>query len=411
MPLRPHAASSRAALALVAAALFLDSLAQSMSFPVLPRLTQELVGGDPAQAARWVGWLEVGWALPQFLAAPVLGALSDRFGRRPIIVLGAFALAAEMALSVLATDVWVLLLGRGLIGAFGASQAAAFAFAADVTAPDDRTRAFAWLNVALWSGIVVGPAFGGLLAEADLRAPFMAAGALALAAGVYGLLFLPESLKADARTPFRVAAASPWSAFGVLFGSGVLAPLSVVLVVSWLTLQGSDNMVVLYTAHRYGWDALTLGGFVTVTAALGLAVQAGVAARLAGRTPDRTLLLAGLALQAVGLAVMGLAPGSAPFAAGYLLTLFGGIARPALQSLMSSAVGPGAQGRLQGAITAVAGLTSIGAPILFTQAYAWSISGGRPIAWSGATILTGAVLTSLALGLILLVGPRREARS
>ncbi|MDO9245994.1 MAG: MFS transporter, partial [Phenylobacterium sp.] len=188
----PHR-TRRAALIFVAVTIFLDYSAQSISFPVLPRLAQELVGGDPATAARWVGFLEVGWAIPQFLAAPFLGMLSDRFGRRPVILISVFGVGAELVMGALAPTVGWLMAARILCGLTCGAQAAAMAYVADVTPPEERTKAYGWMTAALWSGIIMGPAMGGLLAMHDIRVPFWAAAAVAFLGGIYGIFVLPES--------------------------------------------------------------------------------------------------------------------------------------------------------------------------------------------------------------------------
>ncbi len=395
--------------AVVAVFIFFDSLAQSTAFPVLPRLAQTLLDGDPVATARWVGWLEVGWALPFFFAAPILGALSDRFGRRPIIMLGALGVGLELVINVLAPNVWWLLFGRVLVGISFGSQAAAMAYVADTTAPEQRTAAFARVNAALYGGIILGPLLGGWLAGFDIRAPFWAASAAGLAAFAYAMLLLPESLPETDRAPFRFASNNPGSALALLFGRPELRVLAIVLTLSWLALQSSDNMLVLYTAHRYGWSAFSFGVFVTAMALLGLAAQAWLAETASRRFGDRTLLLGGLALAAAGMLAMGLAPSAWLFCVVAPVAVLGGLARPALQSLMSKRADPHEQGRLQGAIAALTGLVSIVAPIVFTQMYAWSIEPGRPAAWSGGTLLSGAVLSAAALAFaaIGLAGRRR----
>jgi len=395
----------RAALAFVAITVGLDMVAQSISFPILPRLTQELLGGDLPAAARWVGILEVGWAVPMFLAAPVLGLLSDRFGRRPVIVLSVFGVGAELVMGALAPNVWWLLAARVLCGLTCGAQAAAMAYVADVTPPEGRTRAFGWLNAALWSGIVVGPALGGLLATHDLRAPFWAAAAFALANGVYGLLVLPESLaKADRARRLDWSKASPLAAMDLLVRRPGLAILAAVLLLIWLAFQAKDNMLVLYTAYRYGWTPLTFGLFATVLALASIGVQAGLAGRVARRIGEGRAVIVGLGLEVVGLVTMGLASTSVLFWASNLPIVLGGVATPALQSMLSSRVGAEEQGRLQGALGSIASLTSITAPLVFTQMFAWSVGPGRGGGWSGATILVGAALSFAALVLVAVRG-------
>ena len=383
-------AAPRAALVFIAITLFLDMIAQSSSFPILPRLSQSLLGGDTAGAARWVGVLEVAWAIPMFFAAPILGMLSDRFGRRPVVVISVFGVGAELILNALAPNMAWLLAGRMLCGFTCGAQAAAMAYVADVTAPEERTRAYGWMNAAIWSGVIMGPALGGLLTGISLRAPFWAGAGLALAGGVYGLFVLPESLPASDRAPIRWARANPWGAVDLLLQRAGLLTLSAALLLIWLSFQGKDNMIVLYTAHRYGWTPIDLGVFVAALAASSIAVQALLAGRIAAWLGERRAILAGLALQVVGYIGIGLAPTGPLFWAANLPVILGGVSGPALQSLMTSKVAAGEQGRLQGAIGSISSFTSIVAPIGFTQVFAWTIEAGRPAAWSGATILIAA---------------------
>jgi DHA1 family tetracycline resistance protein-like MFS transporter len=386
----------KAALAFVAVSLLLDSLAQSIAFPILPRLAQHLAGGDTAAASRWVGWLEVGWAAPQFLAAPALGLLSDRLGRRPVIVAGVLGVGAELALNALAPNVWWLLAGRMLCGVTCGAQAAAMAYVADVTAPDERAGAFGRMTAAIWAGIIAGPALGGLLARIDLRAPFWAAAGVALLAGVWGLVALPESRPASARGPVDWRGAIPWRSLGLLSRRGALPWLAAALALTWLAFQGKDNMLVLYAAYCYGWDPLRFGLFAAALAGGTIAVQAGLAGRIAQRWGERRATLAGMALQALGMAGMGFAPDGARFIAANALCVVGGVANPAMQALLSREVGPDEQGRLQGAIGQVGSFASIAAPVAFTQLFAWTVSAGRGVGWSGATILVAAAMTILA---------------
>ncbi len=396
MALRLRARFLGAPVHLVSVPVFLDSVAQSITFPILPRLTQSLLGGDMAEAALWVGWLEVAWAAAYFLAAPVLGGLSDHFGRRPSFLVSLAGVAAELLLDVFAPNVWWLLAGRVLCGLTFGAQVAVMAYVADVTEPEKRAGAYGWVNGALFSGIVVGPLAGGILAQVDLRAPFWAGAALASTGAAYVGLVLPESLPKDHRAPFNVSQTAPWDALRFLLARRALAPLAVVLLLTWLAIQSSDNMLVLYTAYRYGWTPLEFGVFVGVAASLSIVVQGWLAGRFVERFGDHRALIAGLSLQALGLTGMGLAGTGILFWTVALGAVFGALARPALQSLMSAAVGPDEQGRLQGGVGAVSSLTSIVAPLVFTQLFAWSIGGAREASWSGATILAGASLSAAA---------------
>ncbi len=394
-----------AALAFVLVTVWLDSLAQSISFPILPRLAQHLLGGDPAAAARWVGYLEVAWAAPQVLAAVALGRLSDRFGRRPVIVGSVFGVGVELIMGALAPSVGWLMAARVLCGLTCGGAAAAMAYVADLTEASERAGRFGWVNAAIWSGVSLGPALGGLLAGLGLRAPFWAAAGLAIGAGVWGLAVMPESLPRSSRAPLRWSGLAPLASLDILVRRQGLATLAAALLFVWLAFQAKDNMLVLYTAYRYGWSAPSFGVFCTVLAGLSILVQAVVAGRAARRFGERRTALAGLTLEAVGLVAMGLAGTSVAFWVANIPIILGGVAAPALQALMSARVGADEQGRLQGALASIASLTSVAAPIGLTQLFAWSIAGGRDPAWSGVTMLLAAGFTVMALAVV--AGSRR----
>jgi DHA1 family tetracycline resistance protein-like MFS transporter len=396
MPSPNARVARRAALAFIAVSVCLDYLAQSISFPVLPRLAQRLLGGDLVAASRWTGVLEVAWAIPQFLAAPLLGMLSDRFGRRPVIVLSLFGVAAELVMNALAPNLAWLLAGRILCGLTCGAQAAAMAYVADITPEEGRASAYGWLNAALWTGIIVGPAAGGGLAAIDLRAPFWVAAGVAVVCGLYGLAVLPESLAPQHRAPLRWTAANPWVAMDLLRRRPGLLALGFAQLLIWLAFQGTSNMMVVYTAFRYAWTPLDFGIIVTALAAANIAVQGGLAGRAVRWLGERRAALAGLGFQALSTAAIGLASTGSLFWAANLLGVVGPIYQPALQSMMTAKVAPDEQGRLQGAIGSISSLTSIVAPIPFTQLFAWTIGQGRPAALSGATMLLGAGLCVIA---------------
>jgi MFS transporter, DHA1 family, tetracycline resistance protein len=400
----PARGGRRAALALIAVSVCLDYLAQSMSFPVLPRLAQRLLGGDLAAAARWTGFLEVAWAIPQFLAAPLLGMLSDRFGRRPVIVLSLFGVAAELVMNALAPSVAWLMAGRILCGLTCGAQAAAMAYVADVTEPEQRAGAYGWVNAAMWTAIIFGPAAGGVLAAIDIRTPFWTAAGVALACALYGLVVLPESLPPERRTPLRWKMANPWGAFDLLLRRPGLLALGLSQLLLWLAFQGESNMMVVYTAFRYAWTPLAFGLFATTLAAANIGMQGGLAGRVTKWLGERPTVLVGLAFQAASMAAMGLAPTGTLFAAAGLAGVVGTICGPAMQAMMTARVARDEQGRLQGAVGSISSLTGIVAPIAFTQLFAWTIAPPRTPIWSGSTMLVGAALCLLAWTVVYAVG-------
>jgi DHA1 family tetracycline resistance protein-like MFS transporter len=391
---------ARAGLGFIAVTICLDVVSHSMVFPVLPRLVESLVGGNASSAARWVGILVAAWSVAQFFAAPVIGMLSDRFGRRPVILISVFGLSLDLVIMALAPNLAWLLVGRLLCGMTAGAQAAAMAYVADITPSEDRAKSYGWLNAAAWTGVILGPALGGLLGSVDPRAPFWAAAAVALGNAVYGFFVLPESLSADRRAAMRWGKANPIGALGLLTSRQGLAPLALVLTLLWFAGYAINSIFVLYTAHRYGWDPMALGIFCSALGAVNIVVQSQLAGRVVNWFGERRTLMGGLVLQVIGFTAVGPAPTSLAFWIANLPMALANVAGPALQAMMTSHVDPDEQGRLQGAMGAISSLTGLFGPIAFTQVFALAIAGGRGPAWSGATILLGAVLSLVAVGLV-----------
>lgn len=391
----------QAGLPFIAITICLDVVSHSMVFPVLPRLVEGLVGGEVASAARWVGVLVAAWSVAQFFAAPVIGMLSDRFGRRPVILISIFGLSLDLAIMALAPTLAWLLLGRILCGLTAGAQGAAMAYVADITPQEERAKSYGWLNAAAWTGVILGPAVGGLMGALDPRAPFWTAAIVALANGVYGLLVLPESLPLDRRAPMRWAKANPIGALGLLVSRPGLPVLSVALLLMWFAMFAMNSVFVLYTAYRYAWNPLALGVFCSALAAVNIVVTSQLSGRAVGWFGERRTLLAGLIAQVIGFVACGLAPNGVLFWIANIPMTLANIAGPALQAMMTAKVEADEQGRLQGAMGGVSSLTGLFGPIAFTQMFALAIAGGRGPAWSGVTILAGGALSLIAALLVL----------
>ena len=249
-----------AAVIFIFVTILLDTLALGVIIPILPKLIESFVDNDTANAARIFGLFGTVWALMQFFFSPILGGLSDRFGRRPVVLLSNFGLAADYVLMALAPSLAWLFIGRVISGITSASISTAFAYITDVTAPEQRAAVFGKIGVAFGAGFILGPALGGLLGGIDPRLPFWVAAGLSFANGLYGLLVLPESLPAERRSPFRWKSANPLGALHLLRSNRVLAGLS---MVEFLCPTGTcvlPSTYVLYATYRYGWDTTTVGG-------------------------------------------------------------------------------------------------------------------------------------------------------
>jgi DHA1 family tetracycline resistance protein-like MFS transporter len=410
LPASPTA--SRARLGFIAVAICLDVTTHTMVFPILPRLVESLAGGQVSSAARWVGVLVAAWSIAQFFGAPVIGMLSDRFGRRPVILISIFGLSIDLAIMALAPNLAWLLVGRILCGLTAGAQAAAMAYVADITPQDERAKSYGWLNAAAWTGVIVGPAMGGLIGALDPRAPFWAAAAVALLNGVYGLFVLPESLPAERRAPLRWASANPIGSLGLVISRPGLPILALILLLLWFAMHAMNSVFVLYTAYRYAWDPMALGIFCSALGAVNIVVTSQLTGRAVTWMGERKTLICGLAAQVVGFTAVGLAPTGVWFWIANLPMALANIAGPALQAMMTAKVDPDEQGRLQGAMGGIASLTGLFGPIAFTQIFALAIAAGRGPAWSGVTILLGAALSLVAWALVVAFGrdvPKTEA--
>jgi DHA1 family tetracycline resistance protein-like MFS transporter len=390
----------RAAFIFVFITVLLDMLALGIIIPVLPKLVVDFLAGDTARAAAIYGIFGTAWALMQFLFSPLHGALSDRFGRRPVILISNFGLGLDYVLMALAPNLWWLFVGRVISGISAASIATSYAYIADVTPPELRSARFGMLGVAFGAGFVLGPALGGLAGSLDPRLPFWIAGALSLVNALYGLLVLPESLPPERRAPFAWRRANPLGALALLRSQPQLTGLAAVSFLGNLAHASLPNIGVLYMMYRYGWDERAVGFTMAAVGVCAMIVQGALIGPAIARFGERAALIAGLAFGVAGFAVFGLAVTGLGFLAGIPLLALWGFASPAALGLMSRRVGPTEQGRLQGANASVMGIANLLGPGLFAQTLAVSIGGGAgPNTWHlpGAAFLLAALILLVAI--------------
>lgn len=355
----------------------LDALAIGVVIPVFPSLIGSVTAFNAAQIATAVGVLATLFALIQFFVAPIIGALSDRFGRRPIVLASNLSLGLDFVVMALAPNLAWLAVGRMLSGIASGSGPAAYAYLADVTEPNRRASTFGIMFGVQAAGATIGPAIGGLLSTADLRAPFWVAAALCLLNAIYGLFVLPESLPRERRARFSWTHANPIGALAWLIRTYPrLAGMIVVAFLLSLASQGANSITVIYTNYRYDWTPRTIGIVLTVFGLASLAVQAGLVSFSARRFGERMTFLGGMALTALGLVVFGAAETGAQFWFGVPLLALGAICGPVMGGYFSKAVADNEQGRLQGAWSGVNAGMGLFAPGLFTFTFATSISAG-----------------------------------
>jgi DHA1 family tetracycline resistance protein-like MFS transporter len=386
-----------AAVTFIFVTILLDMLALGVVIPILPKLIESFVDNDTADAARIFGLFGTVWALMQFFCSPIAGALSDRFGRRPVVLLSNFGLALDYVLMALAPSLTWLFIGRVISGITSASISTAFAYITDVTPPDKRAGMFGKIGVAFGAGFILGPALGGLLGGIDPRLPFWVAAALSFANALYGLLILPESLPKDRRSPFRWKSANPAGALDLLRSSRVLAGLSIANFFAQLGHVVLPSTFVLYATYRYGWSTTTVGGTLAFVGICQMVIQGMAIGPIVERFGERPALLLGLGCGAVGFLIFGAAPTGALFWVGIPVMALWGVAGAATQALMSRQVAPDQQGRLQGATSSVQSVSQLLGPFLFTLTFAYFIGGNAPLKLPGAPFLLASVLLTLAL--------------
>jgi DHA1 family tetracycline resistance protein-like MFS transporter len=398
----------RAAVGFVFAVAVMDVLAMGLIIPVLPQLVKAFNHGNTAAAAQYFGWFGLIFGVMQFFSSPILGALSDRFGRRPVILISIFGLGFDYFLMALSPTIGWLFVGRLISGVTAASFSTANAYVADVTRPDERAKAFGLMGSAFGIGFTIGPTLGGFLGGIDLRLPFWVAGGLALVNGLYGLFVLPESLPKDRRAPFVLAKANPIGSFELLRSQPELLGLAAIIFLYFLAHQVLQSSMALYTNYRYGWGPQMLGLNLLGVGLGNILVQAFVVGPFVSRFGERGALYTGLAAGALGFLIYATATTSLQFWLGLPIFAFMGLTQPGYQGLMSRRVGPTQQGRLQGANAGLMAMAGIIGPILFTQVFAWSITPPGHGLGDGTTVLMSVAM--MAMALLLALGQTRGAR-
>lgn len=406
--------------------LLLDVMGFGLLIPVAPRLVQELLGwktelaglgtlalGSPtpmgpvlvagaqhladAQAAPIVGWLMATYALCQFVFAPILGSLSDHVGRRPVILIALLGSAVDYFAGALAPTLAILFITRAINGISGANFSVCNAYVADVTPPKKRAAAFGMIGAAFGLGFILGPIIGGVLGNFDVRLPYWGAGLLTLANVAYGALVLPESLPLDRRRAFSLKKANPVGVFAHLARYPLVMGLGAAFFFLNLAQYGLHSTWVLYTEHRYGWGPVATGLSLTIVGIGAAIVQGGLAGRAVKLLGERGALLIGIALGIAAYVAYGLATQGWMIYALVAVASLGGIAGPAVQSIISKSVLPTEQGEVQGAMSAISNLSLIIGPPAASNVFAYFISGDAPVYLPGASFFLSAALAFIGL--------------
>ncbi|SDZ00276.1 MFS transporter, DHA1 family, tetracycline resistance protein [Lysobacter sp. yr284] len=393
----PAPGARRAALVFIFVTVLIDVLSFGLIIPVLPHLIEKFVDGDTARAAYWVGLFGTVFALVQFLASPIQGSLSDRYGRRPVILLSCLGLGLDFLLMALANSLPLLLIGRIISGITAASFTTANAYIADITAPEQRAKSFGMIGAAFGVGFVIGPLIGAYLGEVDLRLPFWFAAGLALLNFFYGLFVLPESLPPQRRSArLDWAHANPFGSLLLLKRYPQVFGLAAVVFVANVAHYVYPSIFVLFADYQYHWGLREVGWTLLVVGVFNVVVNVALIGRAVARLGERRTLLLGLACGVVGFVIYGLADHGWLFLLGLPISALWAIATPATQALLTRQVDADAQGRIQGALMSLIALAGVVGPGLYAGSFGYFIGPHAPVHLPGVPWFIAAGL--LALG-------------
>jgi DHA1 family tetracycline resistance protein-like MFS transporter len=394
----PSTLRRKAAVGFIFVTALIDILALGLMIPVLPNLVKQFAGGDTAIAAQYTLVFAVTWGVMQFIFGPIQGMLSDRFGRRPVLLISIFGLGIDYLFMAMAPTLSWLLVGRIINGITAASFSTANAYIADVTKPEDRAKAYGLMGAAFGIGFALGPALGGYLGSINLRLPFYVSAALALANWLYGFFILPESLPPEHRSAtLNWKKANPVGALGLLASKPHLLGLSAIYALFQLAHGVFPAIFVLFVGWRYGWGPAQAGQMLLMTGVVTIIIQGGVVGRVVKLVGERGALLIGLASALAAFLVYAFAPTGPLFLVGILAGALTGLTGPGLQGLMTRRVGPSEQGRLQGANSAIMGICAIIGPIVYLSVLSFTVRHNDSLHLPGLPILIAAGLTFLGL--------------
>ena len=386
----------QAAVGFIFVTLLIDVIGFGIIIPVIPKLITHLTGDTLSHASRVGGWLMFAYALMQFICAPILGGLSDRYGRRPILLLSLFGFGIDYIFQAYAPTIEWLFVGRILAGILGSSFTTASAYIADVSTPEKRAQNFGLIGAAFGMGFIIGPAIGGLLGQYGPRTPFLAAAALALINWLYGLLILPESLDPENRREFSWKRANPVGTLLQLRKYPVIIGMVGSLVLLYIAAQAVQGAWSYYTMEKFQWDERMVGISLSFVGLITAIVQAGLIRIIIPKLGQERGVYVGLGLYSLGFLLFAFATKGWMMFAFLIPYCLGGIAGPSLQGLISNQVPANVQGELQGGLTSLMSVTSIIGPVLMTGIFSYFTSPGAPIYFPGAAMLTGSFLTIIS---------------
>jgi DHA1 family tetracycline resistance protein-like MFS transporter len=386
----------QAALGFIFITLLIDVTGFGIIIPVLPKLITQLINGDLSDASRIGGWLLFAYSLMQFMFAPILGNLSDKYGRRPVLLFSLFGFGMDYILQGFAPNIYWLFIGRVIAGITGGSFTTASAYIADVSTPEKRAQNFGMIGAAFGIGFIIGPVLGGVLGHYGARVPFFVAAALALLNWLYGYFVLPESLSKDHRRDFDWKRANPLGSLLHLKKYPIVSGLVGSITFLYIAAHAVQSTWTYYTMSKFGWNEQLVGyslGFVGLTVGL---VQGVLIRIIIPKLGQHKSVYIGLGLYALGFLLFAFASETWMMFAFMIPYALGGIAGPSIQGIISKHVPPTEQGELQGALTSLMSATSIFGPLVMTNIFSYFTSSKAPIHFPGAAMLLGAILTAIS---------------
>ncbi len=388
--------NKQAALGFIFITLLIDVTGWGIIIPVMPKLIGELIHGNVSDAARYGGWLNMCYAVMQLLFAPVLGNLSDKYGRRPVLLFSLFGFSIDYLFLSFAPSIFWLFVGRCISGITGASFTTASAYIADISSDKDRTKNFGMIGAAFGMGFIIGPVIGGLLGRFGPRFPFYAAAVLCMLNWLYGYFILPESLDQQHRRPFQWKRANPIGSFRLLTRYTSLSGLITSLVLIYIAGHAVQSNWGFFTTYKFNWDPDMIGYSLGVVGVITGLVQGVLIRYINPKLGNEKSIYIGLCLYAVGMSLFAFASQSWMMFVFCIPYCLGGIAGPALQSTISGRVPPSEQGELQGALTSLMSATSIVGPVLMTSLFYYFTNESAPVQFAGAPFILGAILLILS---------------
>jgi len=382
----------QAALGFIFITLLVDVMGFGIIIPVLPQLIAHLIHGSINEAAPYAGWLAFAYASMQFFFSPVIGNLSDKYGRRPVLLSSLLGFGVDYLFLAFAPTIWWLFVGRVIAGITGASFTTASAYIADISTPEKRAANFGIVGVAFGIGFIVGPVIGGILGSYDTRYPFLAAAILALLNAAYGYFILPESLSKDNRRPLDLKRCSPWGSLIQLNKYKAVIGLAFSLFLVYFAVQSVQSVWTFYTIQKFQWSKAMVGYSLGFVGLLVAAVQGGLIRIIIPKIGQERSIWIGLLLYSFGLILFAFATKGWMMFAFLVPYCLGGIAGPALQGYMSNSVPANEQGELQGGLTSLVSLSTIFGPIVMTWSFYYFTRPRAPFQFPGAPFVLGSIL-------------------